>query len=201
MIYKGLKFGMMLQLAIGPMCLLVFQTSATLGFITGLSMVAAIALVDGLFITLSGFGVAAIINKKEIKIIVKILGCFILILFGINTITGVLHYSLLPEISLFSKVSNQNFFIQGVLLTASNPLTIIFWSGVFSTQVIEYNLTKKQLVLFGIGCVLSTLLFLSIIAFSGSVLSSFLPQSIISVFNIIVGFILIYYGIRILYKK
>lgn len=39
MIYKGFKFGMLLQLAIGPMCLMVFNTSTTYGFWMGLSLV------------------------------------------------------------------------------------------------------------------------------------------------------------------
>jgi hypothetical protein len=42
MIYKGFKFGMLLQLAIGPMCLMVFNTSATYGFLVALSLVLAI---------------------------------------------------------------------------------------------------------------------------------------------------------------
>ena len=63
MIYRGFKFGMILQLAVGPMCLMVFNTSATYGFLMGLSLVLAISLIDCLYIILSGFAVAAIINK------------------------------------------------------------------------------------------------------------------------------------------
>lgn len=44
MIYRGFKFGMILQLAVGPMCLMVFNTSATYGFLMGLSLVLAISL-------------------------------------------------------------------------------------------------------------------------------------------------------------
>lgn len=101
----------------------------------------------------------------------------------------------------FGIVNSQNIFIQGLLLTASNPLTIIFWSGVFSTQVIENNLNKNQMIFFGMGCVLSTLLFLTAVAIGGSILSGFLPQILIHMLNIIVGILLIFYGIRLLLKK
>lgn len=201
MIYRGLKFGMLLQLAVGPMCLLVFNTSATYGFLIGLSLVLAIALIDGLYITLSGLGVAAIFNKQQIKAIINIIGCIILVLFGINTIAGVFDLLFLPNAELFSKVTNQNIFMQGILLTASNPLTIIFWSGVFSTQVIENELSKKQLFFFGFGCILSTFLFLTVVAFCGSILSGFLPQIIIKILNVMIGIILIYFGIKLLLKK
>jgi threonine/homoserine/homoserine lactone efflux protein len=201
MIYKGFKFGMLLQLAIGPMCLLVFNTSATYGFLVGLTLVLAISLIDGLYITLSGLGIAAIINKEKIKSAIKIFGCIVLLWFGTNTITGAFGLNILPDFKLFSDVNNKNIFIQGLLLTASNPLTIIFWGGVFSTQVAENNLNKKQLILFGLGCVLSTLFFLALVSLCGSALSGFLPQSIIKILNVIVGSVLICFGIRLLFKN
>jgi threonine/homoserine/homoserine lactone efflux protein len=201
MIYKGFKFGMILQLAVGPMCLMVFNTSTTYGFLVGLSLVLAITLIDGLYITLSGLGIAAIINNEKIKSTIKILGCIVLVLFGTNTITGAFGIALLPDFKLFSNATNQNFFIQGMLLTASNPLTIIFWGGVFSTQVAEHKFSKKQLIFFGFGCILSTLFFLTIVAFCGSILSGFLPQIIIKILNVIVGAILIFFGIKLLLKR
>jgi threonine/homoserine/homoserine lactone efflux protein len=180
---------------------MVFNTSTTYGFFVGLYLVLAISLIDGLYITLSGLGIAAIINKEKIKSAIKILGCIVLVVFGTNTITGAFGFTLLPDLKLFSIATNQNIFIQGLLLTASNPLTIIFWGGVFSTQVAEYDFNKKQLIFFGFGCVLSTLFFLTIVAFCGSILSGFLPQIIIKILNVFVGAILIYFGIKLLFKK
>lgn len=50
------------------------------------------------------------------------------------------------DIALFSNPSTENLFVQGLLLTASNPLTIVFWSGMFSAQMIEnkWNKTSYQ---------------------------------------------------------
>jgi len=123
------------------------------------------------------------------------------VLFGTNTITGAFNFTILPNIKLFSNSTSQNIFIQGLLLTASNPLTIIFWSGVFSTQIIENNLNTKQLILFGVGCIMSTLSFLSTVAFCGSILSGFLPQIIIQLLNVTVGVILTLFGLNLLFKK
>ncbi len=201
MIFKGLKFGMLLQLAIGPMCLMVFNTSATYGLFMGLSLVLAITIVDLAYIALSGFGVAAIINRSKVKFAIKVFGSIVLTIFGANTILGAFNISLLPDITLFSNVSGKNIFIQGLLLTASNPLTIIFWSGVFSTKVIENNYKKSQMFYFGLGCVLSTLSFLSIIAILGTLITGLLTSTIIKILNVSVGIFIIYFGIRLLVKK
>ena len=201
MIIKGFRFGLLLQLAVGPMCLLVFNTSASEGLLSGLMLVSAITLVDGLYILLSGFGIAAIMKNVRIQRIIKLFGCVILILFGISMITGALGYNLLPSFLLFSAESQENIFLKGLLLTASNPLTILFWSGVFSTQVIEHKLNKLQLFYFGSGCILSTLSFLSVIALLGTVVSRFLPQIIMTGLNVVVGVLLIFFGLRLVISK
>lgn len=201
MVFKGFKFGMLLQLAIGPMAILVFNTSATHGFMKGLSLVLAISLVDALFILLSGLGITQILSRKNVRVNIKRLGCMILVLFGANMTAGAFGYAFFPEIALFSEVSNQGFFIQGLLLTASNPLTIIFWGGVFSAQITEHHYSKSQLVLFGIGSVLSSLFFLSFIALSATALRTFLAPGLIQALNAAVGVILIYFGWRLLKKQ
>jgi threonine/homoserine/homoserine lactone efflux protein len=201
MIIKGFCFGMLLQLAVGPMCLMVFHTSASNGVLNALILVSSITLIDTLYIALSGFGIAAVLNKKKVRYAIKLFGCLILVLFGTSTITGALGMSLLPSIELFDSTGVQNIFLKGLLLTASNPLTIIFWSGVFSTQVVQHQLNRRQLFFFGFGCVLSTLSFLSLIAILGSVISGFLPELVITGLNIIIGCLLVFFGIRLVIRK
>jgi threonine/homoserine/homoserine lactone efflux protein len=201
MIIKGFRFGILLQLAIGPMCLLVFNTSASDGILSGLILVTAITLVDGLYILLSGLGIVSIMNNIRIQRIIKLFGCAVLMLFGISMITGALGIDLIPSFLLFLAKSQENIFLKGLLLTASNPLTILFWSGVFSTQVIQHKRSKLQLFYFGLGCILSTLSFLSIIALLGTIVSSFLPQNIMSGMNIVVGVLLILFGLKLLISK
>lgn len=201
MILKGLKFGMLLQLAIGPMAMMVFNTSTAYGFMVSLRLVLAIALIDALYISFSSFGAATLIKKSRIEKVVKLIGCFVLVLFGINTLSNVLTFSFFPDISLFSYTSSENLFVQGLLLTASNPLTILFWSSLFSTQMIENEWNKQQLLLFSVGSVSATLIFLTFIALMGSLLSSFLPDIIIQLLNVTVGIALILFGIRLLFRK
>lgn len=201
MIIKGFRFGILLQLAVGPMCLLVFNTSASEGILSGLVLVSAISLVDGLYILLSGLGIASIMKNIQIQRMIKLFGCAVLMLFGISMITGALGIKLLPSFLLFSAKSQENVFLKGLLLTASNPLTILFWSGVFSTQVIQHKLNKLQLFYFGLGCILSTLSFLSIIALLGTIISRFLPQNIVTGMNIVVGVLLILFGLKLFISR
>jgi len=200
MIFKGLRFGMLLQLAVGPVCLLTFNLSAGGGFIAGLQVALAAALVDALFIALSGAGAAAFIGRAKVKTAVRWGGCLVLVIFGLNIVLNAAGIPFLPDFALF-RTTGGNPFMQGLVLTAANPLTIVFWSGMFTAQMMKYSWNKRQLGLFAAGCVLSTLLSLTAVAALGTVLSGFLPQIALQILNAAVGAVLIFYGFKLLLQR
>lgn len=197
LLFQGLRLGMLLQLAIGPLCLLVFETAAAQGFFAALLAVCAIALVDALYIALSLLGVAALLQKARVRTAVKWAGCAVLVLFGVSAVLGALGVSLLPALSLFSNAQGQGVFIKALLLTASNPLTILFWGGVLSARAAEHGYARGELTLFAAGCVCATLLFLTAVAALGGMAGGFLPEIILRALNAAVGLALIYFGIRL----
>lgn len=201
MLLQGLKFGLLLQIAVGPVCLMVFNTASSQGWLVGIIMALAVTIVDALYIALAALGISSMLAKDHIKNTVKICGCIILILFGVNSILGSMQVSILPNISLFSSNSTQSAFMQGLLLTLSNPLTIVFWGGVFSAQIVEKNLNRKELLYFAIGCICSTISFLSFISILGSVVHEFISTESIKLLNIAIGLLLIYFGIRLVKSK
>ena len=195
----GLKFGMLLQLAVGPMCLMVFNTAKNVGFLVALTLVLAIALVDAFYIILASLGVSKILDKPKIKKAFKIIGSFVLIIFGANIILNVFNINIIPGLNL--KPTSSNIFIQGLILTLSNPITIVFWGSVLTTKIIEDKLNKKELTVFSVGLVSSTLIFLTFVAVLGTMLSSFIPENVSKIMNIIVGILIIFFGIKMLLKK
>ena len=195
----GLKFGMLLQLAVGPMCLMVFNTAKNVGFLVAFTLVLAIALVDAFYIILASLGVSKILDKPKVKKAFKIIGSFVLIIFGANIILNVFNINIIPELNL--KPTSSNIFLQGLILTLSNPITIVFWGSVLTTKIIEDKLNKKELTIFSVGLVSSTLIFLTFVAVLGTMLSSFIPENVSKIMNIIVGILIIFFGIKMLLKK
>ena len=196
---EGLRFGLLLQLAVGPMCLMVFNTAKNVSFLVAMSLVLAIALVDAFYILLAALGVSKLLENKKVKVLFKIIGSLVLILFGLNIILGVFNINIIPGLNL--KPSSTNIFIQGLVLTLSNPITIVFWGSVLTTRLIEDKLKKKELFIFSTGLVSSTLFFLTLIALLGTVLASFIPETISNILNVIVGILIIFFGIKMLIKK
>jgi threonine/homoserine/homoserine lactone efflux protein len=201
MIFKGLKFGMIIQLAIGPVCLLIFKLASTDGFLGTETAVLAVALIDAIYIIFALIGITAFIETEKVKRAFKFLGAGIVALYGIATIGGIFGWQLIPSFNWSRKLSIQMPFLAGLLLTASNPLTILFWSGVFSTKITAEQLKRSEAYLFGVGCILATLLFLTVIAVIGSFTQYFLPIFIVTLLNGLVGIVLIYFAAKMFLKK
>ena len=198
---RGFKYGMFLQLAVGPVSLLVFKTAGAAGFGMGLVLVAAVALVDAVFIAIAGAGAVCFLKNEKIQRAFKIVNCLVLAIFGISMILGAFDISLVSGISLFSAVKPESIFLQGFLLTASNPMTILFWNSLITAQTRRHKMNSRHIFYFGTGCVLSTVVFLTFVAATGSMLNRFLPDTLTRALNVLIGLVLIGYGVVLMRQK
>lgn len=202
MIIKGFKFGMLLQIAVGPICLFVFQTAVAHGFLAAMSSVVGVTFIDTLFILVAIWGLGTLLDrKKNFKKTIQTFGAIVLIGFGISTIVGAFRISIIPSIDFLSKQNFNSIFFKALLLTLSNPLTILFWAGVFSTKIVEEEMNTSGMYFFGLGAVISTAFFLSLVSALGHFVNEFLPSTLLTILNILIGFVLIAFGIRIALKK
>lgn len=195
MLFKGLAFGMLLQLAIGPICIFVLNTAVHNGFFPAEMAVLGTVFTDGLEIILAIIGVGLILDKSRIaKRILQIFGTSILLIYGISAILSPFNVSILPEFTI-PFVSN-NPFLQAVLLALSNPLTVVFWAGIFSAKIIEEKMQGSDLHFFATGCILATFLFLSSVAFIGTHIQDMFSNKIIQYTNVVVGIAMLYFAYK-----
>ena len=192
---KGFLFGMTLQLAIGPVCLFIFNSGIKNGFIHTFPGVCAIACVDALYMGLAIAGFAGIISNQKAKKILGIIGVFVVCAFGIKMIVDSLGTA-----AVLSVATKQSLpiFLSVFFLTASNPLTIIYFAGVFSAKIGEHGAGIASMITFVVGCLLATLSFMSAVAGAGSVLQSLFEAHAIRILNALVGVALcIFAGMRL----
>ncbi|MDR1623046.1 MAG: LysE family transporter [Synergistaceae bacterium] len=194
MFWSGLRFGLLLQLAVGPVCLMVFNTAGTLGFLMGSLAALAVTAVDGLYIVLAALGISAFLQDERVKKTVRIAGAGVLVLFGLDIAAGALGASFLPQIALFQGSATENVFLRAVVLTGSNPLTIGFWGGIFSTRTAAADMSRGQLFPFGTGCAAATFFFLNGVAAAGSVVKSFLPPALMTFLNVCAGSAIVFFA-------
>ncbi|BCJ92762.1 amino acid transporter [Anaerocolumna cellulosilytica] len=202
MFCKGFCFGMLLQIAVGPICFFILQTAANSGFLIALTGVLGVTLVDGLYILAAILGLGTFLDKyPKAKKLLQYSGALVLIVFGLSAILGSFHIRLLPSLTLVNSAKYTNVFINTLLLTLSNPLTILFWAGVFSAKIAEGQMKKQDFYAYGMGALGSTMFFLSITAALGSLMHTYIDTVITNGLNILIGIALLYFGIRTAFRK
>ncbi len=162
-------------------------------FADGVAGVIAVTLVDYFYITLAIFGIGKLLENKKVKKIFEIISSAVLAIFGIIIIKSVLAgtdtSSVIISASIFSS------FASVFLLTISSPMTIIFFTSLFTAKALEHNYTKKELLIFGLGTGFATFLFMGLATTIFSLIKESVPLLLVEVLNSVVGGLLIGYGV------
>jgi threonine/homoserine/homoserine lactone efflux protein len=199
-LFDGFKFGMILQLAIGPICLMIFTLASNQSFIHGAAASLGAALADTIFILAAIGGIAKFIQNPKAKKGFQYGSAIILILFGLYMLYSSITQSIEATQRAFNYTIRQSF-IFVFLFTLSSPLTIAFWAALFSTKITSEKYTMKQALTFGAGAVVSTIVFLNLVAVSGSIMNQFLPSVAIKIINICIAVVITGFGIKKLYQS
>ena len=185
----------MLQIAIGPVFLFILNTAVQRTLVDGLFAVVAVTLVDYLYITLAILGVGKLLERQRIKYVLGIVSSLVLVAFGVIMVVSIAETTVYDSPDALAASNYLSSFASAFLLTLSSPLTIVFWTSLFATKAIEKGYCKRELVPFGFAAGLATLTFLSLSVTLLSLVKASIPMGVIGVLNVVVGGLLILYGI------
>ena len=201
-IWNGLLFGMMLQLSVGPVCLGVLHRSMTRRLGEALMMVLGVALADAVYMVGAIGGLSLLLQIHWVKQMVLIIGALILTWFGIQTLRAIKGRGEHEQAPVQQAPSGRSSFWHGVLLTLANPLTVLFWAGVFGSLLASGTFVHStELFLFATGCLLSTFLFLGLVALLAAYLARFFRPEWFNVFHGLSGVFLIGFAIVLFAKS
>jgi putative LysE/RhtB family amino acid efflux pump len=149
----GLGLGLFVAAQVGPVSLLCIRTSARSGFRPGLSVGLGAAIIDLVYATLGVLGVATLIGFTPVRIGLGVLGTAVLIVMGVRTLHAAARIRFGAETADEVDVS-AHALRTGLIVTASNPLTILSWAAIFAaatTASLLANAQDAMLLLVGVG--------------------------------------------------
>jgi threonine/homoserine/homoserine lactone efflux protein len=196
---NGLLTGLVLQLAIGPVFFfiinLVFQKTILDGFVA----VLAVTIVDYFYITLAILGIGKLLENTKVKKAFGIISSIVLIIFGLFIIKNITNINI-PNTININSTSLFSSFVSTFFLTISSPMTIVFFTSLFAAKTVEYNYTKRELFIFGFATGLATLIFMGSSVILFSLIKETIPTILIQTLNLIVGGLIVLYGVLRLIK-
>jgi threonine/homoserine/homoserine lactone efflux protein len=191
---QGLGFGLILQISVGPVCIAVLHKGIAQGFLHAFAMAWGAVLVDALYIALSMAGVSALLQFEPARLIIGIGGALLLLFFGFRYLRAPANIAKAQH----RGESPLKSFAYGVVLTLTNPLTILFWAGVLGAMMSTRKFDQPGgMVHFAIGCVTATLLFLTAVALAGHLLERMLNDRLALWLNRAVGLFLMGFAIKL----
>ena len=193
-LFDGLRTGLFLQLALGPVFFLLLGITLDSGFGSGVAGILAVTLVDFGYILLSLLGVGALMENRRFKRLFGWIGNLVLIAFGILFfLKGLEQGGGLSGGG--GDLSPGESFLAALTMTVSSPLTILFWTGVLSCRAEARGYGRGELGVFGLGAGLMTPVFLGSVLFLLALAGRSVPFGAVRGLNMAVGGVLACFGV------
>lgn len=145
----GFGLGFLVALQLGPMSLLLIRSTLREGVRVGLAIGAGVAMIDAVYAALGAAGAASLLTIEPLRILLGCLGAAVLVWLGLGTMLSAVHVRAGLE-GPDDVGSPRRAFRTSLAATASNPLTIASWAGVFAAASTGTSATGVRLVL-GVG--------------------------------------------------
>ncbi|MFJ7825112.1 LysE family transporter [Psychrobacillus sp. NPDC096623] len=194
-VFAYVFLGISLAAPVGPVNAAQLNTGIKNGFSHAWIFGFGALLGDIFYMALVYFGVGQFIDSPYIKILLWSFGCFVLIYTGIESILT------LNSIKLSSdqekRVRLRQSLSSGFLLSLLNPLTILFWLGIFGSVLAEasQNFTGNQLLLYSFAIIAGIILWDTFMAFLSSGARKFLSNKFLVIISIISSLSMLAFGI------
>jgi L-lysine exporter family protein LysE/ArgO len=197
--FSYILLGLSLAAPIGPVNAAQLEKGIKSGFLHAWIVGLGAVLADGIYMLLVYFGVAALITVPIVKTFLWLFGCFVLVYTGIESI---LHSREIHINESRKSDSLHKSFLSGFIISITNPLTILFWLGVYGSILAETASSSSSLSL----AVYSAAIFIGLLSWDiamasiSSMTRRLLTSHILSRITILSGLSLIgfglYFGIR-----
>jgi threonine/homoserine/homoserine lactone efflux protein len=186
--------GLSLAAPIGPINAAQIDRGIRNGFLHSWFIGVGAIVADGIYMMIVYVGVVQFLAQPFMQTFLWLFGCFVLIYTGVETIINAGKINL--EQQRGSEPLIKSFF-SGFLMSISNPLTILFWLGIYGSVLAKTAATyeRSQLILYSSAIFIGLMVWdLTMAAVSGS-FRKFLTSRLLITISLLSGLSLIGFGI------
>ena len=131
-IIQNILLGISLAAPVGPVNIEVIKRGLKYGFLPAFLLSLGAAAADTTYLLTIFFGLSKIINFPAVRTGIWFLGSLVLLYLGISS---VIEFFDTYDYQKSNQKVRKNSFVAGYLITISNPMTIIWWFGIFGAII------------------------------------------------------------------
>ncbi|MEH7381670.1 LysE family transporter [Bacillus sp. JJ1533] len=186
--------GLSLAAPIGPVNAAQLDRGIKFGFLHAWLVGVGAVLADGVYMLVVYLGLVSFINTPFIQTFLWLFGCFVLIYTGIESLlsAGKINMQSSRNLEPASKA-----FLSGFIMSITNPLTILFWLGIYGSVLAKTaaTSTNSELIIYSAAIFCGLLLWDVTMATIASGFRRILTSLLLALISIISGLSLIGFGI------
>ncbi len=193
-IFTYIFLGISLAAPVGPVNAAQLNTGIKNGFFHAWIFGFGALLADILYMVLVYFGVGQFVDSPYIKIFLWSFGFFVLTYTGIESILTL--HKIKLNFHHEKRIRYRQSLSSGFLLSLLNPLTILFWLGIFGSILAEASqkITDSQLILNSFAIIVGIILWDTFTAFLSSGARKFLSNKLLVIISIISSLSMLGFG-------
>lgn len=199
-ILNGVISGIILAFLIGPVFFTIIQTSIERGFGSGAFVAIGVSLSDAFYITLTYLGIYQLFDKGSFREYLAYFGGIVLLAFG-------LYYLFIKSRRMArfdpEKVRARNpwrLIGKGFVINGLSPMVLIFWLGTVGVATTKFGYSTPQKAVPFFAAIVSTVFLTDVLkAKLADKLRALLTPQFIRKLNIVLGCVLVAFGIRLIY--
>jgi len=140
------------------------------------------------------FGVGQFIDSPYMKIFLWSFGCFVLTYTGMESLLTL--HKIKVDMKSGKRIRLRQSLLSGFLVSLLNPLTILFWLGIYGSVLAETSQTfqANQIITFSLAIIVGILLWDTTMAFLSSGARKFLSTRFLIVISLISSLSMIAFG-------
>ncbi|WP_332694951.1 LysE family transporter [Halalkalibacter lacteus] len=195
-VFLGYVFlGLSLAAPIGPVNAAQLDRGIKNGFLHAWLVGLGATVADALYMLLVFVGIVKFIEVPIIQTFLWIFGFFVLVYTGIESVSGAGRISV--DSTRNKSESHIKSFFYGFFMSLFNPLTILFWLGIFGSILAKTVTTygTSQVILYSAAIFIGITVWDLTMATFASTLRKYLTNRFLTVVSIVSGFSLIGFGV------
>ncbi len=193
---RGIILGLSITAPIGPTNIEVIRRGTKEGWQAAVKFCLGALIILVLYLLLATFGFAFLTESAIFNTLLTFVGVLVLAYLSYNSLRDFLTAS---EIDLGEPVKGNQHFIQGVVLTISNPAILLLWTGIMGADMATGQASASQGFLLSSGILIGVTLFFSLLIPLVHFGRTFLRQRYLKYVSLIAGIVLLFFCIRFLY--
>ncbi len=193
-LFSHFLLGLSLAAPIGPINTAQMERGIRSGFWHAWLVGLGAMLADGAFMLLVYFGVIHFLNEPFMKTFLWLFGCFVLTYTGIESL---LHAGKQGDGYRGGNEAPIKSFLSGFLLSVSNPMSILFWLGIYGSVLADMiaKYQAREVLLYSGAIMAGIMLWDVLMALMASAFRRFLTRGLLVAVSVISGLSLIGFGI------